>query len=91
MSKKAKSECGYLEKPVMPVCGNCKHFTSEMRAIPWIAKELAENGRVDVFGQGRYTEEAALPDSLRIEGNKKCGLHGFAVKKTAACRDWENK
>lgn len=26
-----------------------------------------------------------------IERNKRCGLGGFAVKKTASCRLWEKK
>jgi hypothetical protein len=36
MSKEAKKQVGYEDKPVLPVCKNCKGFTSEKVLPQWM-------------------------------------------------------
>ena len=60
-------------------CGGCKHFTSEKKLAPWMAKS-------NEAGRNRYTAELN-----GHETSLKCTLHGFAVKKTAACNNFEGK
>ena len=78
MSKQseAKSAQGYTTE--VRNCKSCAHLTSE-RVLPrWHQERNAENARtgspshypVEIFGE---------------EKNIRCGIGGFAVKKTATC------
>ena len=60
-------------------CGGCKHFTSETKLAPWMVKS-------NEAGRGQYTAELH-----GHETSLKCTAHGFAVKKTAACNNFEGK
>ena len=60
-------------------CAGCKHFTSEKKLAPWMVKS-------NEAGRSQYTAELH-----GHERSLKCTLHGFAVKKTAACNSFEGK
>ena len=47
MSKEAKKAVGYQDKPVLPVCMNCKGFTSERVLPQWM-----RDGRYDAQKYG---------------------------------------
>lgn len=47
MSKEAKKAVGYEDKPVLPVCMNCKAFTFERVLPQWM-----QDGRYDVQVHG---------------------------------------
>lgn len=93
--KKAKEHCGYSSKPSLPVCGNCGAFSSELVAPAWMLREIANKGELRVYGGGegasvvKSAEE--IPDSYKVEAGMRCTDHGFATKKTAACRLWRAK
>ena len=78
----AKAAQGYTT--AVKNCGNCAHMTSE-RAIPqWMQKRNAEY------------ERNGFPFTYRVEThgtekNFRCGIGGFAVKKTATCAQHEPK
>ena len=60
-------------------CAGCKHFTSEKKLAPWMLKSNED-------GYSKYTAELH-----GHETSMKCTLHGFAVKKTAVCNNFEGK
>lgn len=76
MSKQseAKERQGYEAKPVQRVCGTCKYFKSDKEFPAWM-----RDGKHD-----HYLSD----DGYMQETNKRCGIGGFAVKKTATCRGW---
>ena len=78
--KKAKEHCGYQGKPVLPTCGNCGAFASDMALPAWM-----EEQKTDRRGT-QYTVE-----KNGVEKNLRCLDHGFAVKKMAACKLWRQK
>lgn len=88
--QQVKDACGYTHTPVLPVCGTCQHFRSDMRPVAWVVKEIEAKGSVHIFGEGTYSRVEDLPDSVRKETDMRCDRHGFAVKKMGACKtDWE--
>jgi len=72
---KAKEHCGYEEKPVRNVCGNCAAFASDFVYPTWVNTEQKRKW----FDEDGYS---------KTEKNMRCTDHGFAVKKTAVCRLW---
>ena len=80
MSKqeKAKSQQGYDAKPAPAICSNCKHFSSEMKFPAWIEREVAD-------GKKCWNGTPYTLDMHGKEGNLRCLVGGFAVKKTATC------
>ena len=60
-------------------CGGCKYFTSEKKLSPWMLKS-------NEAGHSQYTAEFS-----GHETSMKCTMHGFAVKKTAVCNNFEGK
>lgn len=84
--QQAKDACGYTHAPVLPVCGTCQHFCSDMKPVAWVVKEIEAKGKTSVYGVGTFSRAEDLPDSLRKETDMRCGLHGFAVKKMGACK-----
>lgn len=86
MSKQsqAREEQGYRHEA--PRCGNCRRFTSDSLPIPWMVRmndEFVSAGRPAPY-------DMTLPENLK-EGNLRCGIGGFAVKKTAYCNRWEDE
>ncbi|MDO9099690.1 MAG: hypothetical protein Q7V53_02950 [Caldisericota bacterium] len=84
--QQTKATCGYTHSPVLPVCGTCAHFRSEMQPVAWMAQDIATKGEVSVYGVGVFKRVEDLPDNLRKETGLRCGLLGFAVKKMGACK-----
>jgi hypothetical protein len=72
-----KAACGYTQKVIPSVCGNCAHFASD-RVLPDWMKHA--NSRRHVH----YTIERD-----GVEKALRCARHGFAVKKMGACNDWQ--
>lgn len=72
-----KAACGYTPKVVPSTCGNCKHFKSDRALSGWME---ASNER------RRFPYYTAEKDG--VEKNRRCGKHGFAVKKMAGCDDY---
>ena len=62
-------------------CGNCTHMTSE-RALPaWMVRDSEERSRI---GMLPYPVE-----TFGVERNLRCGIGGFAIKKTATCSKYK--
>lgn len=77
----AKLEQGYSDKPHN--CGNCSRLKFEMALPRWMRdanSDACENGRAPRYGKS-YEEQK----------NLRCGIGGFAVKKTARCALWGEK
>lgn len=80
-AKKAKEHCGYEAKPVLPTCGNCDAFASDLEIPAWAMKPGMEVTRSQ-FEDGTHA---------KVEKNPRCTDHGFATKKMAACKLWRAK
>lgn len=78
MSKQseAKERQGYNPKPLARCCGTCVNILSDMDWPEWM-----KDGKHDSY----------LTENHKIEKNVRCGLGGFAVKKTATCSEWKTK
>lgn len=76
---KAKEAQGYEDKPEPSICSACRHFASEKILPKWMQGNTSFSGRA-------YTAEI---DGR--EGKIRCGLGGFAVKKTATCKKFERR
>ena len=76
MSKQsdAKAKQNYCAKPVPQTCANCKHLSQNFYHYD------GEYGRVE--GKNPDTEKYARPT---YSDNLRCGIGGFAVKKSATC------
>jgi hypothetical protein len=81
MSKQseAKAAQGYDPKPEPSTCGNCGHFQCDMTLPTWMARENEVLSVSNKWG----------PEHKR-ETNLRCGLGGFAVKKSATCKKFIN-
>lgn len=82
MSKAAKEAQGYSD--IGPVCGNCKHYQSQMVIPAWMRREnekAVEKGMTVPFDNPAYATE---------EKGKRCSIGEFAVKKMAWCKKWES-
>jgi len=84
-TKKAKEHCGYQEKPVLPVCSNCRNFTSDLVLPAWMIEHNAQVQTSEKDGIIYTTEKNG------VEKNLRCKAHGFAVKKTATCGTWDRE
>lgn len=83
MSKKSESKesQGYAEKGKN--CGNCAHFTFEMKLQKW----MEDVNKESVFlGNGVYYD-----DNFKTRTNLKCAIGLFTVKKQAICDMWEGE
>ena len=60
-------------------CGGCKHCLIEKKLPAWMAKS-------NEAGTSSYSVELS-----GRETSPKCTLHGFSVKKTAVCNNFEVK
>jgi hypothetical protein len=83
MSKQsdAKAAQGYQDKPAAHVCMNCTRFASDISLPKWAVtrnSEAAAKGHAIRYLMSEYGREA----------NKRCNLGGFAVKKTATCKQF---
>lgn len=86
-ASKAKEQCGYTDRPTLPICGRCVNFSSTRELPAWIAQEIGRNGSV-WLNNSRFAEVDKVPDAVRVEKNLRCAIHGFAVKKTASCQSF---
>lgn len=77
MSKQseAKEKQGYLAKS--PTCSGCANLKSDLELPTWM-QEHNEKRKAEGY-------PAAYGDELCVEKNLRCGIGGFAVKKTAVC------
>lgn len=79
MSKQsdAKEKQNYQEKPVVAKCSNCRHLLQDLHHFRSGVRIEGENPDTRLYqtGYGGPT----YSDNLR------CGIGGFAVKKTATC------
>lgn len=82
MSKqsKAKESQGYRPKPSPRTCANCAAFRSDRLLPYWMAERNRE------VGTKHFTLE-----QHGVEKNMRCGIGGFAVKKTATCNHFTAK
>ena len=76
MSKQseAKEKQNYCAKPVPQTCANCKHLTQNFFHY--------DEKYVRIEGKNPSTEKYARST---YSDNLRCGIGGFAVKKTATC------
>lgn len=79
MSKQseAKEKQNYCAKPAPRSCANCKHLTHDFYHF--------DENYVRVEGKNPDTRKYARPT---YSENLRCGIGGFAVKKTATCDRW---
>lgn len=86
MSKqsKAKDTQGYDPKPQPAICSRCAHYQSEKKLPAWMEQAKAD-------GEKHWHGRAYSIELDGIEGNLRCGLGGFAIKKTATCQKFERK
>lgn len=83
--KKAKENCGYKDKPVLPVCSNCRHFTSDRVLPDWMVDR-------NKSGEGAYfSDEQFTVEKHGVEKNLRCKAHGFVVKKMGSCNTWNQE
>ena len=75
MSKQSEAKAAqqYCAKPVPRTCANCIHITQDFFHFHWDG--------VRVEGKNPDTEKHAS----NYSENARCGVGGFAVKKTATC------
>lgn len=85
--KKAKEEQGYIDKVEPAVCGNCAHFQSEKTPSKWL---VDRNQQAAAKGEPAPYPQHVL-DANASERNLRCGIGGFAVKKTGSCRSHQRK
>ena len=78
--ERQKEFVGYRTKH--NTCGGCKHFTSEKKLAPWMVKWNADTTRLGP------AYELHLHG---VEKTPRCQIHGFSVKKTAVCNNFEGK
>lgn len=86
MSKQseAKERQQYTPKFIAGTCGNCFHFACEIALPAWMARQ-----NYVAMGEGKV-----LPWNIKEygqEGNRRCTLGGFAVKKAGSCTEWAAK
>ena len=88
MSKQsdAKALQGYTTVPNL--CGNCAHRRFDMKLPAWMQEH---NARLDAQVQKgqALTWERYYGEGSALESNQRCGLGGFAIKKTATCHQHE--
>lgn len=77
----AKLEHGYRVEPHN--CGNCKHRKFDLQLPTWMVRYNAQ----DV----QYGRKPTYGEQHRQEVKIRCGIGGFAIKKTATCDRWEEK
>jgi hypothetical protein len=70
----AREAQGYATTPKN--CGNCAHRKSERTLPAWMVEANSRHARL-------YTIELH-----GRETNLRCGIGGFAIKKTASCLKW---
>jgi len=72
----AKERQQYTPKLIPNTCGNCAHFACDIALPDWMERQNSvKPGRWDIADYGQ-------------EGNKRCTLGGFAVKKAGSCAEW---
>jgi hypothetical protein len=72
----AKEAQGYTTE--LKNCGNCVHHTCTLTLPEWMR------------GNARYDKDGEREKHMR-ESNQRCGIGGFAIKKTATCSQWAKK
>ena len=77
----AKKNCGYEPKPVHPTCSNCAEFRSERILPAWMIESNAAAAADNTF----------TVEKNGVEKNMRCASFGFAVTKTATCKQWQAK
>lgn len=73
MSKQSEARAAQGYMLKPRVCGGCKRYRSDMVLPIWA---------IEMYGP-------KADDKYKIEKNKRCGLGGFAVGKSACCSKWE--
>jgi len=98
MSKQseAKEKQRYSPNPILAICDNCHHMTSEMLLPAWMVKANAESqAKIDemkaIGTEARLYRVTFYGDEEKREKNLRCDLGGFAVKKMGSCVDFANK
>ncbi len=71
----AKDAQGYTTAPKS--CGNCANRTCKRVLPEWMVQANERRG-----------QKTYLLASHGVERDQRCGLGGFAIKKTATCAQW---
>jgi hypothetical protein len=74
----AKNKQNYCSKPISKTCANCKYFTQTFY-------HYSKDG-IRVEGKNQDERSYANPT---YSDNLRCGIGGFAIKKTATCDNME--
>lgn len=92
MSKQSDAQTAqkYEQKPLPATCANCQNFTSEKKLPAWMDRDNAE-GRKPLPNYMGPSFDSYTIENHGVEKNMRCGLGGFAVKKTAACAEFTRK
>lgn len=84
MSKQSQAREEQSYRHEGPRCGTCRHFTSDSVPIKWMVECNDE-----FVNAGRPAPYDLTLSCNQKEGNLRCGVGGFAVKKNAHCQRWE--
>ncbi len=80
-TEKLRAEVCYTKTPLLPICKNCEHFTSEVKLADWQVKANAERPEAPPYTIEKHGQTGSLA----------CGKHGFSVQMTASCNDFDLK
>lgn len=78
MSKQSEAKAAQGYTTVVINCGNCAHRTCDISILPWM--EIDNRREISKGNKPFYSLE-----SHGTERNQRCGIGGFAIKKTATC------
>jgi hypothetical protein len=76
MSKQSEAKVAQGYRTEQQNCGNCQHRKCTVALPAWTEKYNQER-------PGSYTLERH-----GLETNQRCGIGGFAIRKTATCVKW---
>ena len=81
MSKQSEAKAAqqYLENHILPTCANCKHLMQDFFHFKGSIRIEGKNTIIGKYEAPSYSE------------NVRCGVGGFAVKKTATCSIMEKE
>ena len=79
MSKQSEAKAAQGYTTAVSNCGNCAHMGKDLVLPAWMLKDNEDRAE---RGLTPYTIE-----QHGVEKNFRCGIGGFAIKKTAACKE----
>ena len=76
MSKQSEAKMRQGYTTEVKNCSNCANYSSDRKLPAWMV------------GNSTYEDNA---HRYEVESNVRCGLGGFAIKKTASCEQYKDQ